>query len=211
MPDIDRCAHWDNVYATKGDRSVSWFQDTPAISLDLIHAAGVAPAATICDVGGGASHLVDALITEGFQDVTILDISAKALAIAKARLTQHGERVRWIAADVTTWRPDRTYDLWHDRAVFHFLTDPGDRAAYAQRVAQAVGPGGHVIIGAFAPDGPERCSGLPVMRHDAGSIGAMLGPSFVWVESRRDDHRTPFGAIQHFHFSRFRRSAAPNA
>jgi trans-aconitate methyltransferase len=211
MPDIDRRAHWDNVYATKDERSVSWFQENPAISLDLIHAAGAARSAAICDIGGGASRLVDALVGEGFQDITVLDISAKALAIARARLACAGERVRWIAADVTTWRPERPFDLWHDRAVFHFLTDAGDRAAYAERVAQAVKPGGHVIIGAFAPDGPERCSGLPVMRHDAASIGAVLGPSFTLLESRRDDHRTPGGAVQHFHFSRFRRSASPNA
>jgi hypothetical protein len=156
-------------------------------------------------IGGGASRLVDALFDEGFAAITVLDLSKGALAISKARLGGRGENVRWLVADITTWQPSQLYDVWHDRAAFHFLTEPKDRAAYAERVSKTVRSGGHVIIGTFAPDGPERCSGLPVERHDAGSIGKTLGPSFQLLESRRDDHPTPSGAIQRFQFSRFRR------
>lgn len=204
MSTIERQSHWQNVYQTKGERDVSWFQETPAISLDLIHATGVTTGASVVDIGGGASRLVDSLVDEGFV-VTVLDISEKALASSRDRLGPRSARVSWIAADVTAWRPDKSYDIWHDRAAFHFLTEPGDRAAYAACVQRAVPSGGHVIIGTFAPDGPERCSGLPVVRHDAASLAAVLGPSFRLIESRRHDHRTPGGAIQRFQFSRFQR------
>ena len=144
--------------------------------------------------------------TRGFTR-SVLDLSDKALAAAKARLGQRSAQATWIVADVTAWEPSKTYDLWHDRAAFHFLTEAADRRAYAERVAKAVPIGGHVIIGTFAPDGPERCSGLPVMRHDAASIGAVLGTRFVLVETRRDDHVTPTGGTQRFQFSLFRRAA----
>ena len=201
----DQQAHWDHVYVTKGERDVSWFQESPAVSLDLIAATGARPDAPIIDIGGGASRLVDALLDRGFADVTILDLSDQALAAAKVRLGERAAQVRWVVDDVTAWQPVGTFEVWHDRAAFHFLTASADRATYAQCVARAVRPGGHVIIGTFAPDGPERCSGLPVMRHDAASIGEMLGPSFALVETRRDDHVTPGGVVQHFQFSRFRR------
>lgn len=200
-----RQAHWDNVYTTKDEHSVSWYQQRPEISLDLIAATGVTSGAAIVDIGGGTSHLVDALVDEGFKAVTVLDLSAAALATAKARLGPEAANVTWVVADVTTWEPPQTYDVWHDRAALHFLTDPKDRAAYAERVLKAVGPGGHVIVGTFALDGPERCSGLPVVRHDAASIGDLLGRSFDLMESRPHDHRTPAGVIQRFQFSRFRR------
>jgi SAM-dependent methyltransferase len=202
----DRRAHWDNVYRTKREDEVSWFQVSPSLSLELIHAAGVQHNASIIDVGGGASRLVDALLDEGFTGLSVLDLSEQSLAKTKARLGARATRVTWIIADVTTWEPAYTYDLWHDRAAFHFLTAPEDRAAYAQRVLQAVRPGGHVIIGTFALDGPERCSGLPVVRHDADSIGTVLGPSFALIETRRDDHQTPMGGNQRFQFSRFQRA-----
>jgi 2-polyprenyl-3-methyl-5-hydroxy-6-metoxy-1,4-benzoquinol methylase len=196
---LERQAHWQNVYQAKGERAVSWFQERPDISLDLIHATGVDPSASIIDIGGGASRLVDALISEGFKAVAVLDLSEKALATSKARL---GAK---IVADVTNWQPSQTYDVWHDRAALHFLTDPKDRSAYVERVAKAVRVGGHVIIGTFALDGPERCSGLPVIRHDAATLGELLGPSFELAENRRHDHQTPSGVIQKFQFSRFRR------
>jgi 2-polyprenyl-3-methyl-5-hydroxy-6-metoxy-1,4-benzoquinol methylase len=202
-----RQAHWQNVYQTKGERDVSWFQESSAISLDLIRATGIGNDATIIDIGGGASRLVDALIAEGFKSVTVLDLSEKALATSRARLGALGAHVSWVVAGVTKWQPSQSYDVWHDRAAFHFLTEPNDQAAYAGCVRQAVGPGGHVIIGTFALDGPERCSGLPVVRHDAASLGVMLGASFKLVESRRHDHQTPAGAIQRFQFSRFVREA----
>ena len=200
----DLHAHWENVYRSKAERDVSWFEARPEISLALIAATGVGPNDPVIDVGGGASHLVDALLDAGFANLTVLDLSESALAAAKARLGARSAKVTWIAADVTAWDGPQTCELWHDRAAFHFLTEAKDRAAYATRVARAVRPGGHVIVGTFALDGPERCSGLPVVRHDAGSVGAALGPSFKLVESRNHAHRTPTGTIQRFQFSRFR-------
>jgi len=200
-----RQAHWENVYQTKGERDVSWFQENPDISLDLIRATGADIAAAIIDVGGGASRLADALLDEGYRCLTVLDLSDKALATSRDRLGARAAQVSWIVADVTAWQPSRTFDVWHDRAAFHFLTEPQDREAYGECVRTAMRPGGHVIIGTFAPDGPERCSGLPVVRHDHTTIGQVLGGSFRLAETRKHDHRTPGGAIQRFQFSRFRR------
>ncbi len=202
----ERQAHWEQVFKTKGERDVSWFQDTPVQSLDLIHRSGVPRGGSIIDVGGGASRLVDELLKEGF-DVAVLDLSAAALEVARSRLGASGEHARWIVADMTKWAPDRQYDLWHDRAAFHFLTDPGDRAAYVSCLAAAVKVGGHAMIATFAPDGPEKCSGLPVMRHDAESLAAALGDRFILIETGHGDHRTPSGAHQAFQFSLFRKSA----
>jgi 2-polyprenyl-3-methyl-5-hydroxy-6-metoxy-1,4-benzoquinol methylase len=211
MNSLDRQVHWENVYTTKGEKEVSWFEENPTISLDLILATGVNLGASIIDIGGGASRLVDALIDRGFEAVTVLDLSNKALATAKARLGPRGAKVRWVAADVTTWEPSEIYDVWHDRAAFHFLTELKDRAAYADRVSRAVRPGGHVIIGTFAPDGPERCSGLQVVRHDAVSLSEMLGSGFELMESWPYIHQTPMGSTQRFQFSRFGRLATGNA
>lgn len=206
MNSLDRQAHWENVYTTKGENEVSWFEQSPTVSLDLIRGTGVATGASIIDVGGGASRLVDALLDDGFA-VTVLDLSEKSLAASKARLgPRRSANVHWVVADATTWEPHpKTYDVWHDRAAFHFLTEPKDRAAYAERVLKAVHLGGHVVIGTFAPDGPERCSGLQIARHAADSVGEMLGSAFQLIESRRHDHQTPGGATQRFQFSRFRR------
>ena len=207
MTTFERQAHWQNVYQTKGEREVSWFQESPTISLDLIRATGVNAEASIIDIGGGASRLVDTLIDEGFRSIAVLDLSEKALANSRERLGGRAKHVSWIIADVTVWQPDNHYDVWHDRAAFHFLTAPADRAAYAECIRKAVNPGGYVIIGTFAPDGPERCSGLPVIRHDAASLSAMLGRSFRLIESRRHDHQTPGGSLQRFQFSWFQRVA----
>ncbi len=200
-----RETHWENVYATKGEHTVSWFQEKPDISLDLIRATGVTTTASIIDIGGGTSRLVDVLLDEGFKAVTVLDISEKALSTSKTRLGTRSAHVQWVVADITTWQPSQTYDVWHDRAALHFLTDPKDRAAYAERVLRALRSDGHVIIGTFALDGPERCSGLSVVRHDATTLGRILGQSFALIESRRHDHQTPAGATQRFQFSRFKR------
>ncbi len=203
---VDRQSHWENVYRTKSDREVSWFEESPALSLDLIRATGVDHKAALIDIGGGASRLVDVLLDDGFEDISVLDLSEAALATSQARLGVRGATVDWLLADVTSWQPPRAYDVWHDRAVFHFLTSQEDRAAYAACASKGVRAGGHLIIGTFALDGPERCSGLPVMRHDAASIGAVLGSAFTQVESRRHDHRTPAGSTQRFQFSRFTRN-----
>ena len=204
MSTPERQAHWQNVYQTKAEDEVSWFQSSPTISLDLIRATGARKDASIVDIGADASRLIDALVEAGFTALTALDLSEKALAVTKARLADRAASVDWVVADVTAWRPSRMYDVWHDRAAFHFLADPADQLAYANCVQQAVRPGGHVIIGTFALDGPEKCSGLSVARHDASSIGRILGNSFELAECRRQDHQTPGGTIQRFQFSRFR-------
>ena len=206
MSDVSRKAHWENVYTTKGEREVSWFQENPVPSLELIALAGISAGASIIDIGGGASRLVDALVERKIGRITILDLSAAALDAAKERLGDRGAGVEWVVADVTTWEPLQTYDLWHDRAAFHFLTDASDRSAYVGYLKRAVRSGGHVILGTFAPDGPERCSGLPIMRYDAGILGTILGTDFELVDSRRHDHTTPWGAVQRFQFSTFRRA-----
>jgi trans-aconitate methyltransferase len=168
--------------------------------------AGATPRSAVIDIGGGASRFVDALVEMGFQAVTVLDLSEAAIAVAKARLGSRTYQVKWVVADVTTWEPQQVYDLWHDRAAFHFLTEEHDRTAYVARLIRAVTPGGHVIIATFAPDGPERCSGLPVVRYDAESLGRALGDAFELVETRRHEHMTPWGSEQRFQFSVFRRA-----
>jgi 2-polyprenyl-3-methyl-5-hydroxy-6-metoxy-1,4-benzoquinol methylase len=200
-----RLAHWQNVYKEKAENQVSWFQETPAISLELIEAVHPKFDSAIVDVGGGASRLVDVLTHNGYRDLTVLDVSENAIATAKARIGEPAAMVKWVVADVTQWEPTRRYDLWHDRAAFHFLTEAADRTAYVERLASALRPGGHAIIGTFATDGPERCSGLPVVRYDAALLSATLGSSFTLVETRLHDHRTPMGGVQRFQFSVFRR------
>jgi SAM-dependent methyltransferase len=210
MNDASRQTHWENVYTTKGEKEVSWFQENPAPSLDLIVLAGVTEDAAIIDIGGGASRLVDELLTRNFRRITVLDLSGAALDAAAKRLGDAASGVRWIVADITKWKPTQTYDLWHDRAAFHFLTDEADQAAYVDRLKRSVRPGGTVIIGTFAPDGPERCSGLPIVRHDATSLGNTLGNDFLLIDTRRHDHATPGGAVQRFQFSTFRRTPRPD-
>lgn len=200
-----RQGHWDNVYTSKADDSVSWFEQTPSISLEVIEAAGIG-LGSIIDIGGGASRLVDALLAKGHTHVAVLDLSAQALEIAKARLRPHADAVEWIVGDVTEWEPANSYALWHDRATFHFLTTREDQAAYAKALDSALDPGGVAIIGTFAPDGPEKCSGLPVSRHDGDSIGRVLGPDFTLFDERRHDHTTPGGNVQKFQFSSFRKT-----
>ncbi|OOG67569.1 SAM-dependent methyltransferase [Sinorhizobium sp. A49] len=201
MSDDERRAHWDAAYASKGEEGVSWFEGTPAISLDLIHKHAAVATSSLIDIGGGASRLVDALLDEGMTAITVLDLSPAALEAARARLGARSDQVHWIAADVTEWKPERAYDIWHDRAAFHFLTDPDDRAAYIERLEAAVTPGGHAIIATFAPDGPERCSGLPVVRYDPATLADVIGPSFRLVEAITHQHRTPWNSVQAFQFS----------
>ena len=180
MEDASRQAHWDNVYTTKGESEVSWFQQSPAPSLELIAQAGVTHASAIIDIGGGASRLVD-------------------------HLGVRADRVHWLVADVTIWQPVKPYDIWHDRAAFHFLTGEKDRAAYIERLSRGLKAGGHAIIATFALDGPEKCSGLPVARYDAARLGQTLGPGFRLVHTRGHEHATPWDSHQHFQFSVFQR------
>jgi SAM-dependent methyltransferase len=205
MGDVGRQAHWENVYATKGENEVSWFQQSPALSLELIMQAGAVRNSAIIDIGGGASRLVDHLVDQGFADVTVLDLSSAALETAKARLGERAGRVHWLVADATIWEPVKRYDIWHDRAAFHFLTDEKDRAAYIERLTRGLKAKGHAIIATFALDGPEKCSGLPVARYDAASLTQTLGPGFRPVQTQRHEHATPWGSHQVFQFSVFRR------
>ena len=203
MSSAERRAHWERIYSTRRETEVSWFQETPAPSLELMALIGATRRSAIIDIGGGASRLVDGLISQGYEDVTVLDLSEAALRAAKDRIGDKAKQVKWIAADVTTWEPSRTYDVWHDRATFHFLTNPGDQNAYVDRLRCALRRGGHAIIGTFALDGPETCSGLPVARHNAESLRAVFGEGFVLVDTRRHEHVTPWGATQRFQFSTF--------
>lgn len=205
MGNASRRGHWEGVYTSKGETEVSWFQETPSLSLELLRLVGAQPSSAIIDIGGGTSRLVDNLLAQGFVNITVLDVSEAALAAARARLHEEGGKVKWIAADMTQWQPSEAYDVWHDRAAFHFLTDPSDQTAYVQRLKQALRRGGHVIIGTFALDGPEKCSGLPVARHRGESLAALLGPDFVLFDSRRHEHTTPWKSLQKFQFSTFRR------
>ena len=205
MTNSSRRAHWENVYESKGEREVSWFQESPAPSLDLIALTGATTSSAIVDIGGGASRLVDALLAMGHQDVTVLDLSMAALAAARERLGRDADRAKWIVADVTAWRPETRYDVWHDRAAFHFLNAPEEQAAYIERLQQGLKVGGYAIIGTFALDGPEKCSGLPVTRHSADTIGALLGSKFELRDARRHQHKTPWESVQNFQFSTFLR------
>ena len=187
-----RQAHWDGVYTTKAENEVSWLQDNPAPSLELIAAVGATPETAIIDIGGGASRLVDSLLAKGFRALSVLDLSGAALDAAKSRLGAQAEKVKWIVADATLWEPIGAYDIWHDRAAFHFLTEERDRAAYIVRMKKALRTGGHAIVATFAPDGPERCSGLPVMRYDAENSRPDTRPR---VRTNRDAQAYPCDAL----------------
>jgi SAM-dependent methyltransferase len=201
---MDRKAHWEGVYTTKGETEVGWFQPDPALSLELIQS--VAPGrGRVIDVGGGASLLVDRLLDSEFEQVAVLDISGAALDKARARLGGRANSVHWIEADVTSVGSVDEFDLWHDRAVFHFLTDPDDRRRYLELAERTVPPGGHLIVATFAPEGPTRCSGLEVCRYDARSLAAELGDAFSLVREATENHVTPHGTPQAFFYGVFRR------
>lgn len=202
-----RQAHWDSTYATRGEKGVSWFEDAPALSLDLIRQWGATAQSSLVDIGGGASRLVDALLRDGMRDIAVLDLSATALDAVKARLGAAAGDVEWIASDVAVWEPRRVYDFWHDRAAFHFLTEPDNRAAYVERLHAAVKARGYAIIATFALDGPEQCSGLPVSRYDPATLAGVVGPSFRLVDQRRHVHTTPWGSTQAFQFSVLQRNS----
>jgi len=198
--------HWENVYSTKATNSVSWFQPHADLSLDIIRSTQLGKGAAIIDVGGGASTLVDDLLANGYTDLTVLDLSGAALSTARKRLGAEESKVRWIEADITQVDlPAKRYDIWHDRAVFHFLTDAADRAAYVRTVLRSVKPGGHVIVATFAEDGPLQCSGLPVVRYRPDELHGQFGDAFQLLDHRKEEHRTPAGKVQSFVYCYCRR------
>jgi ubiquinone/menaquinone biosynthesis C-methylase UbiE len=201
--------HWERVYETKAVNAVSWFQPHAEQSLCLIHQTGLPLSASIIDVGGGASTLVDDLLSEGYRKLTVLDLSAAALGAAKARLGDAASAVNWLEADVTKVKlPPNAYDVWHDRAVFHFLTSPREREAYVNAVLRAVKPAGFVIVATFAEDGPLQCSGLPVVRYSPDSLHAEFGAPFSLLKHEREEHHTPSGAVQRFIYCYCRKGPA---
>jgi 2-polyprenyl-3-methyl-5-hydroxy-6-metoxy-1,4-benzoquinol methylase len=196
---MDAQQHWDRVYSTKTPQQTSWFRSHLDTSLSLIERTTPDRAAAIIDVGGGESTLVDDLLARGYQSVTVLDISSAALQRAKTRLGIAARQVDWIAADVTAASlPPQAYDVWHDRAVFHFLTSPEQRLAYVRQVLHSVKSGGAVIVAAFGPEGPTKCSGLDVVRYDADTLHSEFGERFRLVEQTEELHRTPSGTMQQF-------------
>ena len=208
---MDRRAHWENVYRTRLPHEVSWYRAHLDTSLELIDALAPDRGARLIDVGAGASTLVDDLLARGYRDMTVLDLAPNALDIAKARLGADAPMVDWRSGNATSLAlPARAYDLWHDRAVFHFLTQPADRAAYVRQVLHAVKPGGHLVVATFAPDGPPRCSGLDVVRYDPDALhDALGGAGFVRERELAVAHRTPAGTLQPFTYCAFRVASAP--
>lgn len=201
-------AHWEKVYTTHSSAGVSWFQEHAHQSLALIRQTGAGRESCIIDVGGGASTLVDDLVDAGYAHVTVLDLSEAALSAAKTRLGARAGGVSWLVGDITQVElPVHAFDVWHDRAVFHFLTTAEERSAYVRAVLRAVKPGGSVIVATFAEDGPEQCSGLPVMRYSADALHAEFGAPFTLLSQVREAHRTPFGTVQQFVYCLCRKEA----
>jgi len=192
---VQSAAHWEQVYASGRDQ-VSWYEEAPTLSTGLLLSDGVP--GHVIDVGAGASTLPDALLDAGVEHVTLLDLSMSALALTSVRLDERANRVTTIVADVLTHSFDEQYDAWHDRAVFHFLVQDEQRSAYVAQVRDALRPGGLLVIGTFAEDGPESCSGLPVVRYDADALAAVFGDDFTRVDTRRAEHHTPWDSIQPF-------------
>ncbi len=197
--------HWDTIYGHKAEADLSWHQDDPTISLELMLEAGLTPNSSVIDIGAGTSRVVDRLLALGLYDISVLDLSDCAIASARGRLGESGTKVSWIVADVTTWETSRVFDIWHDRAVFHFLVDPVERDSYVERLYDRLDLGGHAVIATFALDGPEKCSGLDVMRYSPDSLSKALGENFAPVIHRFHLHRTPRGQPQSFQYSLFRK------
>lgn len=209
MGTFNRKTHWQQQYETKGQSGVSWFQRKPVMSLELIHNCTALRAEDpIIDIGGGASVLVDYLVEEGFAEITVLDISAPALTASQQRLGARSKQVDWVEADITSFHPKHRIALWHDRATFHFLTDPADRRAYVNALKQALMPGGYLIIATFAVGGPDKCSGLPINQYDASRLLAELGDEFELLEEASERHITPSQRTQDFTYFRLIRSRA---
>lgn len=204
---MDRSEHWEQQYTTRAETSVGWFEAVPAVSLRRIREAVAGGARSLIDVGGGASRLVDHVLDMGLERVAVVDIAEHGMAIAKQRLGEPALRVEWIVGDVTTLEDVGRYDIWHDRAVFHFLIGAADRARYVALAERTVDPGGSAVMATFAPDGPERCSGLPCSRYDPDELAVECGPGWKLIDSERHVHTTPGGVEQSFCYSTFRRVA----
>jgi 2-polyprenyl-3-methyl-5-hydroxy-6-metoxy-1,4-benzoquinol methylase len=203
--DTERKAHWEEIYRAKGETGVSWYQAQPRPSLDLIQSVAPAAGGRIIDVGGGASVLVDRLLEMPFERIAVLDIAETALGAARRRLGERAKHVEWIAADVTEIQDVGTFDVWHDRAVFHFLRSAADRKKYIDLARKTVSARGHLIVATFAHDGPKRCSNLDVCRYNASSLAAELGDGFSLIRQTRETHTTPWNASQPFFYGVFRR------
>jgi SAM-dependent methyltransferase len=203
--EFDRKSHWEHIYTHKGPKEVSWYQQRPEISLKLIEDAGIDRGDPIIDVGGGDSQLVDALLENGYTDLTVLDISGAAIEKAKSRLGAQADKINWIEADASSFVPNRTYTLWHDRAAFHFLTEADEVAHYCRSAADHIPINGHLIIGTFSDKGPLKCSGLPIQQYTAKTLSKTFGDAFLKKDCFTIDHTTPFGSIQNFLFCHFRK------
>jgi hypothetical protein len=200
----DEVSHWDGAYAG-GDASRSWFQASPLMSLKMLDAAGVTAGDSLIDVGGGASRLAGALLGRGFRDIAVLDISATGMRYAQDRLGAQAQQIQWLATDVLAWEPLRRFRVWHDRAVFHFLTSAPDQRRYVHVLNAATEPDAVAVFGCFAPDGPERCSGLPVTRYDTPALAGHLGQTWTLCAEDREEHITPGGVMQPFTWAAFRK------
>jgi SAM-dependent methyltransferase len=193
-----RKLHWEHAYSSKDPTEVSWYQGAPQLSLQMIAATGVETGGAIIDVGGGASTLVDNLLDNGYSDVTVLDIASAALDQSRARLGDAAKNVTWIEQDILHFEPNRSFILWHDRSVFHFLTEKSQQRHYVDLLQKAIEPGGHVILATFGPDGPQRCSGLPVQRYSTEELSSLLEPAFELRTQDLEEHKTPGGSAQQF-------------
>jgi ubiquinone/menaquinone biosynthesis C-methylase UbiE len=205
---MDKKAHWEKVYSTKQLNEVSWYQPNPEVSLRFIQELGIPHEASVIDIGGGDSLLADHLLEAGFTDITVLDISEAAIERAKKRLGPKADEVKWIVSDITEFKPQRVYDFWHDRATFHFLTTETDVQTYLRISQSAISPGGKLLIGTFAENGPEKCSGLPVKQYSEESMSATIRRWFEKIKCIHTDHLTPFNTIQHFLFCSFKKSTS---
>lgn len=202
---MDHKSHWETIYTEKQPNEVSWTQNIPSLSLQLIGKTNKTKSVQLIDVGGGESNLVDHLLTIGYENISVLDISQNALNRCKQRLGEKGKNIDWIVTDITKFHSSKKYDLWHDRAVFHFLTDPDSIAAYKKNLLNVLKDDGELIIGTFSNDGPKKCSGLEIKQYTEETLTKTFSPEFLPIEFQREDHHTPFGTVQNFVFGRFKK------
>ncbi|MCT4629409.1 class I SAM-dependent methyltransferase [Winogradskyella sp.] len=206
MDTFNRKEHWENIYSTKQLNEVSWYQPTPTTSLNLIEELNIPKTASIIDIGGGDSFLVDNLLKLGYENITVLDISIKAIERAKKRLGKQSENVKWIEADASNFNPKASYDLWHDRAAFHFLTDDKDIENYLKAAQRGIKPSGSLIIGTFSTEGPKKCSGIDIKQYSEDSLNHIFKDTFSKIDCKTIEHQTPFSTTQSFTFCKFKKA-----